>query len=90
MIAWISWWQTNLRKPPILIFDEPGQMLDERGDNAFLDAVKKLRGTCTIVIITHRPSHMRAADRLIVLNAGRLQFNGAPEEALSQMQGGNE
>lgn len=79
-----------LRKPPILIFDEPGQMLDERGDNAFLDAVKKLRGTCTIVIITHRPSHMRAADRLIVLNAGRLQFNGDPEEALSQMQGGNE
>lgn len=79
-----------LRKPPILIFDEPGQMLDERGDNAFLDAVKKLRGTCTIIVITHRPSHMRAADRLIVLNAGRLQFNGDPEEALNQMQGGNE
>jgi membrane fusion protein, adhesin transport system len=77
-----------LRKPPILIFDEPGQMLDERGDNAFLEAVKKLRGSCTILIITHRPSHMRIADRLIVLNAGRLQFNGDPEEALSQMQGG--
>ena len=79
-----------LRKPPILIFDEPGQMLDERGDNAFLEAVKKLRGSCTIVIITHRPSHMRAADRLIVLNEGRLQFNGDPEEALKQMQGGGQ
>jgi len=79
-----------LRKPPILIFDEPGQMLDERGDNAFLNAVKKLRGTCTIIVITHRPSHMRVADRLIVLNAGRLQFNGDPEEALKQMQGGSE
>lgn len=79
-----------LRKPPILIFDEPGQMLDERGDNAFLDAVKKLRGKCTIVVITHRPSHMRAADRLIVLNEGRLQFNGDPEEALKQMQGEGE
>lgn len=78
-----------LRKPPILIFDEPGQMLDERGDNAFLEAVKSLRGSCTILIITHRPSHMRVADRLIVLNAGRLQFNGDPEEALSQMQGGS-
>jgi ATP-binding cassette, subfamily C, bacterial LapB len=76
-----------LRKPPILIFDEPGQMLDERGDNAFLNAVKKLRGTCTIIVITHRPSHMRVADKLIVLNAGRLQFNGDPEEALKQMQG---
>jgi len=79
-----------LRKPPILIFDEPGQMLDERGDNAFLNAVKKLRGTCTIIVITHRPSHMRVADRLIVLNAGRLQFNGDPEEALKQMQGRSE
>jgi len=65
-------------------------MLDERGDNAFLNAVKKLRGTCTIIVITHRPSHMRVADRLIVLNAGRLQFNGDPEEALKQMQGGSE
>ena len=79
-----------LRKPPILIFDEPGQMLDERGDNAFLEAVKKLRGSCTIVIIPQRPSHMRAADRLIVLNEGRLQFNGDPEEALKQMQGGGQ
>lgn len=77
-----------LRRPPILIFDEPGQMLDERGDKAFLAAVQKLRGTCTILIITHRPSHMRIADRLIVLNAGRLQFNGDPAEALAQMQGG--
>ena len=78
-----------LRKPPIMIFDEPGQMLDERGDNAFLNAIKKLRGTCTIIVVTHRPSHMRVADRLIVLNAGRLQFNGDPEEALKQMQGGS-
>lgn len=77
-----------IRRPPILIFDEPGQMLDERGDNAFIDAVKRLRGHSTVIINTHRPSHMRAADRLIVLNAGRLQFNGSPEEALKQMQGG--
>ncbi len=76
-----------LRKPRILIFDEPGQMLDERGDRAFIDAVQKLRGSSTIVIITHRPSHMRVADRLIVLNEARLQFNGDPAEALARMQG---
>jgi ATP-binding cassette subfamily C protein/ATP-binding cassette subfamily C protein LapB len=77
-----------LRKPPILVFDEPGQMLDERGDNAFIKSVKELKGECTIVIITHRPSHMRLADRLIILDAGRLRFNGDPAEALAQMQGG--
>jgi len=77
-----------LRRPPILIFDEPGQMLDERGDNAFIQAVKELRGDCTIIIITHRPSHMRIADRLIALNNGRLAYDGDPEEALAKMQGG--
>lgn len=76
-----------LRKPPILIFDEPGQMLNERGDNAFLNAVKKLRGSRTIIVITHRPSHIRVADKLIVLNAGRVEFNGDPEEAFKQTQG---
>jgi len=63
-------------------------MLDERGDNAFIQAVKELRGDCTIIIITHRPSHMRIADRLIALNNGRLAYDGDPEEALAKMQGG--
>jgi ATP-binding cassette, subfamily C, bacterial LapB len=76
-----------LRRPPILIFDEPGQMLDERGDKAFLRAVEKLKGDCTIIMITHRPSHMRAADRLVALNNGQLIYDGDPEEALAKMQG---
>lgn len=76
-----------LRKPPILIFDEPGQMLDERGDRAFLASVQKLRGRTTVIIVTHRPSHMRVADRLIVLEAGRIRFDGLPEEGLKQMEG---
>tara|TARA_Y100001936_G_scaffold253553_1_gene318905 strand:- start:10722 stop:11159 length:438 start_codon:yes stop_codon:yes gene_type:complete len=76
-----------LRRPPVLIFDEPGQMLDERGDKAFIQAVKNLKGECTIILITHRPSHMRAADRLIALNNGQLIFDGDPEEALERMGG---
>ncbi|NKB19797.1 MAG: ATP-binding cassette domain-containing protein [Alphaproteobacteria bacterium] len=76
-----------LRRPPILIFDEPGQMLDERGDKAFIQAVKSLKGECTIIIITHRPSHMRVADRLVALHNGRLVFDGDPEEALTKMEG---
>jgi ATP-binding cassette subfamily C protein/ATP-binding cassette subfamily C protein LapB len=76
-----------LRKPPILIFDEPGQMLDERGDAAFMAAVEKLRGVSTIIIVTHRPSHVRMADRLILLKNGRVQFNGPPQEALDKLGG---
>jgi ATP-binding cassette subfamily C protein/ATP-binding cassette subfamily C protein LapB len=76
-----------LRKPPVLIFDEPGQMLDERGDAAFMSTVEKLRGQTTIIVVTHRPSHMKMADRLIVLNTGRLQFNGPPSDVMEQLGG---
>lgn len=76
-----------LRKPPILIFDEPGQMLDERGDAAFMASVEKLRGQSTVIVVTHRPSHMKMADRLIVMNAGRVQFNGPPADVMDQLGG---
>jgi ATP-binding cassette subfamily C protein/ATP-binding cassette subfamily C protein LapB len=46
-----------------------------------------MRGKSTILIVTHRPSHMRIADRLIVLNGGRVQYNGEPKQALDSMSG---
>ena len=76
-----------LRNPSILIFDEPGQMLDESGDRALIATLQRLRGRSTVIVVTHRPSHMRVADRLIVLNLGRIQFNGPPAEALAKLEG---
>ncbi len=78
-----------LKKAPIMIFDEPGQSLDEEGDQAFIAAVQKLRGNATIIIVTHRPSHMEIADRLLVLDTGRLQYNGPPQEAMDRLSGGS-
>ena len=77
-----------LKNAPVIMFDEPGQALDEEGDHAFLAAVQKLRGSATVLIVTHRPSHMQIADRLLVLDGGRLQFNGPPQEALDRLSGG--
>ncbi len=74
-----------LKKAPIMLFDEPGQALDEEGDQAFIAAVQKLRGSATIIIVTHRPSHMEIADRLLVLDGGRLQYNGPPQEAMDRL-----
>jgi ATP-binding cassette subfamily C protein/ATP-binding cassette subfamily C protein LapB len=71
-----------VREAPILILDEPGQALDEAGDQALMETIERLRGTTTVIIVTHRPSHMRIADRLIVMNAGKVQFDGKPEEFL--------
>ena len=83
----LSLTRAYLKKAPIIFLDEPGQALDEEGDQALLAAVQNMRGKATIVIITHRPSHMQIADRLLVLDAGRLQYNGPPQEALNRLGG---
>lgn len=77
-----------LKKAPIMLFDEPGQALDEEGDLAFIATIQKLRGSATIIIVTHRPSHIEIADRLLILEGGRLQYNGRPQEAMDRLSGG--
>ncbi|GLQ06883.1 peptidase domain-containing ABC transporter [Sneathiella chinensis] len=68
--------RTFLTDAKIMIFDEPGNTLDEEGDRAFLAAIEKMRGKATILMITHRPSHMRAADRVVLMNKGTIQTIG--------------
>jgi ABC-type bacteriocin/lantibiotic exporter with double-glycine peptidase domain len=69
-----------VRQPPLLLLDEPGAHLDQIGDEALLRKLQALRGKATVIMTTHRPSHMRAADRVIYLEAGRKRFDGPPQE----------
>jgi ABC-type multidrug transport system ATPase subunit len=46
--------------------------------------LRAARGKQTILMTTHRPSHMRLADRLIVLSRGRILFNGLPDAFLDR------
>jgi ABC-type multidrug transport system fused ATPase/permease subunit len=49
-----------------------------------------LSGRATVLLVTHRPSHMRCADRVVVLNRGQIAADGPPDEIvpalLAQMQ----
>ena len=72
----------------ILLLDEPGQTLDEAGDADFMAYLEKLKGQKTVVMITHRPSHMRLADRLLVIEEGRVAMDGPPDLVLRQMPRG--
>ena len=74
-----------LKQAPILLFDEPGQTLDEAGDAAFMAALQRLKGKKTIVLVTHRPSHMRLADRMLLLQAGQVVLDGPPEAVIERM-----
>jgi ATP-binding cassette subfamily C protein/ATP-binding cassette subfamily C protein LapB len=74
-----------LKNAPVLLLDEPANSLDADGDRALIDQIKRLRGRSTTFLVTHRPSHMRLADRVLVLEGGRLRFSGTSAEVLAAM-----
>jgi len=43
-----------------------------------METIEGLRGSTTVLLVTHRPSHMRLADRLIVMTSGKVQYDGTP------------
>lgn len=74
-----------LKKAPIMLFDEPGNGLDYAGDQAFMRAVDKMRGDTTVLMVTHRPSHMKLADKILWLEYGNVRAFGPSAEVLAQM-----
>ncbi len=69
----------------ILLLDEPGASLDEQADRRFMQQLKRLRGRRTVIMVSHRPSHIRLADRALLLEQGVLEFVGPPDQVVSRM-----
>ena len=71
-----------------LVLDEPTAMLDPRGRAEVLSAVKKLHDEhgMTIVYITHFMEEAIAADRIVLMEAGRIVMDGTPREIFSQAE----
>lgn len=67
-----------LKDAPILLLDEPAQALDQARDWSLTEALKQLRGTRTIAMVSHRPSHLKMADRVLVLADGKLLADAPP------------
>jgi len=62
-----------LRKPTLLILDEATSALDAGNEAAISDALEVLRGRLTIVIIGHRTGILEQADRVVAMQAGRIE-----------------
>jgi ATP-binding cassette subfamily B protein/subfamily B ATP-binding cassette protein MsbA len=69
-----------LKNAPVLILDEPTSALDAVTEHEVLDAVERLMAGRTTIIIAHRLSTVRRADRVIVLEQGRIVEAGTPGE----------
>ena len=74
-------------KPRILLLDEATSRVDSQTEQIVQEAMNELRGTVTIIAIAHRLSTIRDADKIVVLNHGRIEESG-PHEALMHIEGG--
>ena len=69
-----------LRNPALLILDEPTSALDYRSEQLIQEALETLSKGRTVVTIAHRLSTIRKADRIVVLDEGRLVEMGTFQE----------
>lgn len=73
---------------PIILMDEPANALDDQGDKVFMETLKSLKGNKTVIMVSHRPSHIRLADQLVMLHRGTVRDAGKPDDVLNRMAGG--
>ncbi|MBM6401844.1 ABC transporter ATP-binding protein [Phycicoccus sonneratiae] len=75
--------RTILRDPPVLVLDEATSALDTATERALQAALDELARGRTTITIAHRLSTVRRADRIAVLDAGRVVESGTHEELLA-------
>jgi len=73
-----------MRDSQLLILDEPTAALDARAEFEVFNRFKELSAGKTAVLISHRFSSVRMADRILVLNDGEVEAIGTHEELLTQ------
>ena len=75
-------------QPECIVLDEPTAMLDPRGRTEVLDTIHKLNRELgiTIVLITHYMDEAVTADRVVVMDSGRILTEGTPKEVFSNVE----
>ena len=76
-----------LRQPTLLVLDEATSSLDTHNERLVQDAIERLHGELTIVLIAHRLSTVRMADRIVVLEAGLVAETGTWDELCGRERG---
>ena len=75
-------------EPKCIVLDEPTAMLDPNGRKEVISAVEKLRRekNVTVILITHYMEEVIEADRIFVMDDGKLVMEGTPKEVFSKVE----
>ena len=75
-------------EPKCIVLDEPTAMLDPRGRREVIDTIGRLNREkgITVVLITHHMDEAAKADRVVVLNKGKVAADGTPKQVFSQVE----
>ena len=72
-------------EPKLLLLDEPNSNLDGAGEQALSDALEALKGKATVVMVTHRTTLVKHADKMLVLEGGRAKHYGTRAQVMQAM-----
>ncbi len=73
-----------LKNPPILILDEATSALDNESERLVQEALERLMNQRTVLVVAHRLSTVRKADRIIVLEKGQIVEDGRHQALLDK------
>lgn len=72
-----------LRKPEVMLLDEASSQLDTANEVGLREVLTRISRTTTVIVIAHRMSTVRGADRIAVIRSGRVIDVGSHEELLT-------
>jgi ATP-binding cassette subfamily B protein/ATP-binding cassette subfamily C protein len=73
-----------MRDAEVLVLDEPTASIDAEAEHELFQRFRELAADRTAIVISHRFSTVRMADRIAVLHAGRLEDLGSHRELLER------